>query len=342
MAKLMKGVKSTREPLLAGVPAERYLVLTAGRASPEAAKESFKLWDTQMRMLRLHEVLEGKQMEAMKSLLQEMSGRTLGYSMAVTALDPGPDGSLGVAILVETDDSAKWLESLGKFAANLKESGKSESSKETLSAFSHQADAEEIAGLKVHHMKLDLQAMEDIDPDKIEELEPIIGKEGVLVRFAPVDAKRALASFGGGAKRMADLIKAAQAKASPLDSDAGIKRVSAHLPAERHSVFYFAPDRIVTTIRAIQKAMGEEELPILVPELNAPIAVAASGDESFARSDAYLPMELIVAGKNVAMGLMMSRMAAPPGGSKPAASPPAGSGGEPKKNVAHDEDERDG
>jgi hypothetical protein len=86
---------------------------------------------------------------------------------------------------------------------------------------------------------------------------------------------------------------------------------------------YFAVDRIVGVIKAAQNAFDEEELPISMPELNAPLTINGTGGDGWSRGDLFLPTELMVAIKNAVLTMMGGGQAPPP----PGAPSPPGAGG---------------
>jgi len=116
---------------------------------------------------------------------------------------------------------------------------------------------------------------------------------------------------------MSKFITAAKQSGSPLAKTQGIEKVSKELPSERASVIYVAVDRIIAGIKSIQEHMDEEAFPIQMPPLNAPVAMAATGGDGWGRYDIFVPTELLVAGKNAAMGMMMGGQGQPPPADQP-------------------------
>ena len=88
----------------------------------------------------------------------------------------------------------------------------------------------------------------------------------------------------------------------------------------RCGVFYIAADQAIEMVRAVTKAVGEDEFPVQMEPVNAPLAGSVTGADGWARYDLFLPNELLIAGKNVAMKLMAAQQA------PPAAQPPAEAG----------------
>jgi hypothetical protein len=174
-------------------------------------------------------------------------------------------------------------------------------------AITQKPDAEELEGVKLHHIRFDPAKVEQIgwDEEDADKLKKLLGGDGVLIRLAPVSKELVVLTFGGGADFAKQVIDLAKSKQAPLDDDPGVKKVSAHLPKERASIMYIAVDQIVATIREGGKAFGEEEeFPIQMPKLNAPLAISGTGGENWSQVDMFAPSELLVAVKNAAMALM--------------------------------------
>ena len=51
-------------------------------------------------------------------------------------------------------------------------------------------------------------------------------------------------------------------------------------------------------------AMDEEDLPFATPQVETPIAVTGTGGENWWRADLVVPMEVIAAGRDIAMTMM--------------------------------------
>jgi hypothetical protein len=191
-----------------------------------------------------------------------------------------------------------------------------ENAEEMFAALTFDKDVETVAGVKVSHLKMDLEKvaeMQEADEDELEEFKKFVGKEGVLVRVAAVGDKNVVLTFGGGEPQAAKVIEAAKGNEAPLSKNAGIMKVSEQLPKEQAGVMYVSLDRMLTRIKEFQTHMDEEPLPIEVPRLDAPIAMSGTGGDGWGQYDIFIPMELLVAGKNAAM-TMMGQQAPPAGG----------------------------
>ena len=251
-----------------------------------------------------------------------------GLRVSIEGLPAGPHGLIGISVLADTTDSKKWLESLGKGVDLLKQIIASmegtplddDDFRMIARAIKHDTEAEEIDRVKVHHLKVDFAKIDDLDEEDVEELMKVIGKDGALVRMAPVNGKTVAATFGGGPIRLAKLIKQAKTDETPLANDAGVKKVAPSLPKDRASVCYIALDQGVVLAKRIMQALDEEPFPVEVPELDAPLVLSVTGAEGWIRLDLLFPKELLLAGKNVVMAMMAPP--APPPGEVPPSPPP--------------------
>jgi hypothetical protein len=323
-------VKPTKESLIRGLPAEKYLVAFGQRLAPEQAKASLEYLDPYLDGLKAVEGIEEKRIGEVKALLSDWAPMSSAVRGTVTAVGGGSNGLLGFSAVIETTDAKKWIELSGKAVALVKsiiDEAKGEDVpaeiREFAAALSFTPDTEDVAGAKLAHLKFDVSKLSGIDEEWPEQLETLVGKEGLLVRFAPVDAQQVAVTFGGGSTLMSRLVEAARSNATPLESDAGIRSVGENFASERTSVMYFAVDRIVGVIKAAQNAFDEEELPISMPELNAPLTINGTGGDGWSRGDLFLPTELMVAIKNAVLTMMGGGQAPPP----PGAPSPPGAGG---------------
>lgn len=311
-------VRNSSEPLLTGLPGGDYIVAAAQTFDPAQIREVLDTVDQLLLLTEGEESLDQEQVRNIKSLLGEWFPLWKVVRMSVRALPSGPEGMLGVEMIIGTSDSTKWLEILGKLIDSGKQLSSEEEFKKLTEGVAYRRDAEEIGGAKVHHLLVDPVKMEEADEEEMETVTKIAGREGLLLRFTATDDNHVLVSFGGGSERAGRLIQQARGGASALEEQPGIKSASASLPKDRYLVAYFAVDRGLRLGNDIAAALDEEPLPFPVPELNAPIAMTGTGGPEWGQGDVFFPMEFIVATKNAVM-TMMTGAGAPSG----AESPPA-------------------
>jgi hypothetical protein len=344
-------VKCTAGTLLQGLPAGKYMLTMGQIIDPAAATAALKDLDPVFAMADDVESIDKEKVSQLKTLVADWAPLATGLRLSVEALAPGGDGLLGVSIIIDTTDSKKWLDHLAKAVDLAKQiiasaaSGSAgaetpagetpaeldEDVKMFLDALTHNPAAEDLGGVKIQHLKFDLAKIEEVEEEDLEEISKVIGKDGMVFRMAPVGSDKVILAFGGGKGYLTRLIDQVKKKDAPLDNDAGIKKVAPHLPKERGSVGYLAVDQIVEFAKNVMRALDEEVIPVQMPTLNAPLAMAGTGGDGWLQGDLFIPTELMVAAKNAGMMLAGSMMAPPgaapepeavPTGTPPTESPP--------------------
>lgn len=325
MAEQVKMVNTTK-PLLNGLPPDSYMLAFGQTIDPAATIASLGDMDPMFEAMGQAAQLNEEQVGTLTELFKEWLGSLTGLRGVVSALPAGPNGIIGLCLLMDTGDSAKSLTQLGEAMKAIGEMDPEDSeAKQVIAALTHNPEAEDIDGTTVQHVKFDLAKMDDIDEEDLEEITPIIGQDGLLLRVAAVNDDTVAIAFGGGSDYMQLVIQHAKNDQPMLDSDPGILRAADHVPSDRAYATYIAVDRIINCIGTGAKALDDEEFPVHMAELNAPIAIVGSGGDGWFRADIYLPTELIDAAKNAIMGIMMSQMGGPgmgdPGMGEPDGSP---------------------
>jgi hypothetical protein len=311
---------NTSDSLLQGLPGGDYLMVLGETWSAAQSQSAMKNLEPMMAMGQDVEGVDPEKLGRLKGLLEEVVPLLTNVRVVIEPLAPGSaDGLIGLGALIGTTDSAKLLDLKGKLvelamemladaAAKLED----EELGQLKEALVYQREAEQIAGAPVQHVGLDLSKVEDIEEEDREDVLKVIGKDGLLFRLAPADPKTVVVAFGGGQERMAAWLKQAREGGAPLEADAGIKKVSPHLPKERAQVMYVAADRALTVVNNVMTALEEERLPVQIPPVNAPLAMTTCGGDGWMRFDMFAPTELLVASKNAAM--MMMTAPSPPAG----------------------------
>jgi len=303
---------NTEESLLKGLPRGKYMLAAGQILDPKAVDQVFENLDPYFEVPEEDEMLDREQLGKLKNILKGWAKLHTGIRASVEALPPGPDGLIGATLILDTTDSSKWIEAFTQVVDTGKKIVTDEQVKQVLDVLIHDPQAETSGDVKIHYLKLDLTQLEDADEEQLGDVFTVIGKEGVLLRLAAADEKTVVIAFGGGAKRMNQVIEQACKPGAPLDEDPGIKRIAALLPKSRSSVIYLALDNVVTLVRNIGKVLEkEDEFPLEVGEINAPLAVVGRGGEGWSQADIFVPTELMVAAKD-AITTMMGTAGGPP------------------------------
>jgi len=335
--KMMKDGKNADKSLLAMLPLEKYLVAAAavGGYSENAEKFGSQNWLADMLKQK---GAEGLNEEAVKTLDAEFLklAKSSGPSAMCLSFQPeGADGLFGLTWVWQSKDPKETVESFRKIyktawtvtegeskpkaaekkeAADEEEEGKKEDKgkpdadlakwKDNLAKVKenivHAADAETLEGNKVDTITIKLAGLGellDVEADEVGLLQKIVGKE-VVLRFGAVGDKHFLLTVGGGKKRFEDAGKHLKSPGDGLDKEASIKELSAALPGARGFEMFIAADNILQAVKAVAKALGEEEeFPIDMPTINAPLAMSWAMVGSVGQVNIVAPTKLIKAAK---------------------------------------------
>ncbi len=301
----------TSESLLRGLPGDNYLFALGATMDPAAVAKATEQMDGFLAMAEKVEGIDLDQAGKLKGVLKEWAPMSTGIHAVVTALAPGAGGVFGVALVFDTGNSARWTELFATAAETAMKLPKPDAIKDddlrdAFAALSFKRDAETIAGTKVHQLKFDVTKSEDLDDEDIEQLNALLGSDGVMIRAGTAGRGNAVITFGGGSTYFGSVVEQAKSKSAPLDGEPGIQAVNKHLPKERASVAYFDVDRIVNWISVAQKAVDEDEepFPVKMPSLDAPFVIVSTGGKAWQTSQFYVPMDLMVAIKDAVMGAM--------------------------------------
>jgi hypothetical protein len=174
--------------------------------------------------------------------------------------------------------------------------------------------ADSIDGTDIHEVSFEVLKMDVIDEEEWSEVTKVIGRDGLKLRIAAVNDNTVAIAFGGGKARMADVLAAAKSDSSGLEQRAGVIKAAPTVLKDRTMCGYVNADEIVRMIREITKAMDEEDVfPLTMPKLESPVAMAIKTTNNSTRGDMHVPMEVMVAVKDMVMTLMgMGANAGPP------------------------------
>ena len=279
--------------------------------NPEAATEATKQFDSYFTMAESVGGIDSEQLAKLKGILKEWMPMSTGVRGVFTAIAPGADGMFGLALVVDTANSGKWSDTYAGFvetAMKLPKEGDDsmdEDAKRALAAIDFKRDAETVAGAKVHQLKFDVAKAEEMDEEDTEKLHKILGADGFTLRTAAVGDDNVVMTFGGGSKYFATVVEQTKSKAAMLDGEPGIQAASKRMPRERAGLAYLDADRFVRWLGELMAAVEEdEEFPIKLPKLDAPIALVTTGGDGWQTSQLHIPSELMVATKDAVMGAM--------------------------------------
>jgi hypothetical protein len=310
LGRYLAGPTDTDKPLMVGLPDEPFVLAIGQRIDKAQAKlaaqnltqviDAFFASDDVKSLINLEKLAPFKE-----KLLQVPT--TLGgelFSFSVSALPQGPDGLVGVAMVVDCDDSAAAQELVGGLLTAAKDVVTDEQIKEALEVVHYTPKAETLDGVRVDHVVVDLKSVTELDAQDIAIAEKIVGNEGMLMRILAPTPTRLAVVFGGGKKRASEVLAICKASQAPLADNTGIQRVQPALPKMRNLDFFVALDNGFALVKNIMTVRGEM-LPIDLPKVDAPVAIIRSGDADTGRVDLFIPIQLIQPLAQMAMQAMM-------------------------------------
>ena len=337
-AKTIASGPTGSKTLLTGLPQDDFVVAFGSEASKEQAAKSAKDFAGMLNnpMVAMQLQADPEKLKRLSDIVVGMVGGMRHLAFSISGLPAGPDGLIGLAkvVTVEGDAPAKCAqvaEIIQLISSGLVQGEQAGEVEEAMSMIKYTPAAETLGGVKVDHLAINIDQMEEVAEEDFAKVKKVVGKEGILFRMAAVDDKRIAATFGGGKERMQKVIELIKSGGAPLSADEGIKRVAATLPRQRSVEGYLAVDRLIATIITIAKAIDQAEgAPPAFPSINAPLALVGGpvGKGGY-QVDVSLPMEFIVAAKDYAASAFGMGMGGPGGSAGPGEpeKPDTGTGG---------------
>ena len=290
-------MRVTDESLLKGLPSERWSIVSGQVADEMQMQAQFDNLQPMLEAFKSSDGVDESTLASLQDTLKKWLLGSRGYQMSLTPLSENSDGVVGICMVVHCQDSQQWLqqtEEAIRLGRELASTADNEAT-EFLNAFSVTTSD----GIVV--MEIDMSQLDAIDEDQQEMIAGVLGSEAIL-RMKAVGPDRVLMSFGGGVERLAELEQGMAKNGDP--QSAGINDISEFLPAQRNSVTYVFVDQTVELVRRVLMAMDEEDLPFPTPQVDVPIAVTATGGENWWRADFVVPMDVISAGRDIAMTML--------------------------------------
>lgn len=325
----MSNQKSTTDSLLIGLPKDRFVVGYGAIFSKEACEIGARMLTKVLDNPQLQTLgLDPEKLERVKSMIITRFKLLREVSVGISGLPEGPDGMIAFTKVVGADgDPKEGMAMIAELVAIIKGGLiPQEEAAPILSGLEYKPGAEIIGSMSVDHLAFDLTKASGENAETAEDaialVSKILGKDGILFRIGVVDDKRIIVTLGGGAERFKTVATLVQQSKAPLADDAGIQRSKEHLPSTRNAEGYLAVDHLLNVVSSIGKAADAALPPMSLGELNAPIAFAAEPVEpGGSQAEVFLPMELVIAVKDMAMATMSDPGMAPPPPSAPVEPP---------------------
>jgi hypothetical protein len=320
-AEVVSGFKNSSEPLLEGLPAEKYLFFGGFVNDPaNAQKISTSLIDPIAAELKKSAGDEAQAVndyiESTKKIISLYTGGAIGVV--------APTGALGQDALIQTvsvlHGDSKQLIAAYKQALSAQT--------KMVGAMGQQAvkmnvdvkeSAKTVGGVNFDQitMKFDADPNDPQAQQAQQGINMMYGPNGMQTLIGAIDDKTTLIAMGLPEAQLTNAIEAAKKNDTTIASTDALKGVAANLPKNRVMVGYIAVDQIVTTGLNYARQFGFG-VPLQLPPDLPPIGIAVATEGSTVRVDTYTPMSLIQS--LVAAGMQM-KMQMQGGGAPPAAVP---------------------
>ncbi len=304
LEKMMADQKPGKESPLKLLPKEKYLLAFGGAVSFSEHTEKFASGTDLSSILKSAEI-PGLNEDAVKKLdkgLKNIAKATTGYALSAAALPAGPDGMIGLTVVLEVKDSKECIADLRKMYKAIWEASEDEDLATVKQNITHAADAETVGDDKIDTITVNLEGLAeemDLSDDDLAGVKKIVG-EKIMLRFGPAGGKHVVVTFGGGKKRFEAVHAGLKSGGGGLSDDSGIRKVAGQLPSPRIQEGFVAVDNILTLVKDVAKALGEEEeFPFELAAIEAPLAFATSMAGTCQRTDLLIPMKLITSVKEL-------------------------------------------
>ncbi len=325
-ARRLARIRNTAAPLLRGLPEENWMFSYGKMYDSAAAREVSAGLDDAFDLLEEAIKIDPQQRTQIRTAVEHLSSISTGVRGTVTVLPGGHAGLVAMGIVGDTTDSRLWLTTFRDLftqvrtvAGSTLTGAKGLSKKERkgmqdfLSGLVYTKNAETIGGVKVDRLTVALPKVDASNPSHVAKIRALLGEDNLVIRTAIADGQTVVMTIGGGQDYMARRLAGAIANKPGPETRPSVQKTASHLPGNRTLVAYFAPDQCLRLVKGITSAMDGNAAPIPFTLPDAPIGLSSSGGESWVRGDVFIPTELLVAFKNIAMFSMMAQTQAPVG-----------------------------
>jgi len=301
LGKIVAQSKSTEGPLVTGLPANRkYFVVAGGAQDPQTAGRVLADFLDPVKK-ELAKIPEAKSVSQLVDAWQKAASSVTGYSMgyAVPAGQPGAESLLQEVAVIQGDPAS--LQSLQQQSFAMMTDMMKNAPKNAAAGPQPEVTIKEgsrtVAGAKFAEHQIQIKFPGDAAKDpQVQQAQQVMGillgkdHAGLTTLDGAVGPKTYLMVQGGGDDLVAEAVAAAKAN-QPLAEPANIKAVAAQLPKARSSVAYVELDAIVNTAVRYTKTMFPLNAKAM-PDLP-PIGMSAGNEQSAARVDVAIPMDLV-------------------------------------------------
>ena len=327
MGQALASIKPKDGTLLTGLPADSMVFAYGQVGSKEGSAYAARWVEKAMAKVPVAESAQ-EGFDKIRDASQRMVAGMRSVAFGVNGLPGGADGLVAVTAVLGVDgDATGFLGSLGEMVQTVPGLLRPEEAPgETVGFVAYKSGAEEGG---VDHLVFDSAAM-GISEDELAQMTKVLGQDGLLFRLSAVGANDVVVTLGGGSelmKQVTTLVKSGQA---PLTDRAEVKQASAAMPTERTAEGYLSANGLAELVGAIAKAVGDE-VPFEMPPVTKPVMMYSCPTQGGGlQTDVLLPVEVLKAAGQAAMGTM--------GGGPPAPTRPPPPGGPEGTGPAEDAD----
>ncbi len=295
-AKLVAQVKNTDQPLMAGLPDNKYLFYGGMVQDPAL---SVKIIDGLAGSISTDIAGLGEN----GKLIQEIIDNTKEGMSAIEGSAFGmvaPTGAIGQGGLVELvgvykGDAAK-LQAVQKTQVEAQQKlmkAMSMKSGEVMKT-SYLEGAKTIDGISFNQVQMqpNMQGNTPQEMQAAQAMSIMYGPNGLVMLNGIIDPKTLLVVGGGDDQLISSAIAAAKSNTDVLGSAEALKSVDANLPKTRAAVVYIPLDVIVSTAVSYARQFGFP-MPVQLPPNLPPIGISAGTEGSAIRVDEHVPTQLV-------------------------------------------------
>jgi hypothetical protein len=308
------GIKNSSESMLAGMPAEKYLLYGGMAWDPQAMGAIYDKIAAPIRAQLSQGDDSTKTMvtalDLYRKAITTMQGQSFGWIAPTGTI---AEGGIFKGVSVITGDAAAMMDIQHSMLDLQSDFAKTSGDPNLKTTTTYTANAKQVDGISFNQFKVQF----DTSPASTMQarqaarmLRMMYGPEGMVGLTGVVDAKHLLTGLGAGDDTLthaADAIKANQDTLGTLDE---LKDVQANLPTQRLAAFYVALDQMAMTGASYARQFG---LPLnlqLAPHM-APIGATVATEQSAIRFDSFIPTQTV---QSLIAAGMQAYMAAQGGG----------------------------
>jgi hypothetical protein len=308
------GIKNSDASMLAGMPADKYLMYGGVAWDPQAIGA---IYDEIANPIRQELTTAGdsaqpmvKMLDLYRTAVTETEGQAMGWLAPSGTI---AEGGLFKIVTVLTGDSAKMLDTQHSILDLQSDFAKTSNDPNMKMTTTYTANAKQLDGISFNEFKVqfDASAAGNMQARQMARMMRMMyGPDGMVGFTGVVDPKHLLTGIGAGDDVLTHSVDAIKANQDPLGSLDELKDVQANLPTQRLAAFYVPLDQIAMTGANYARQFG---LPLnlqLAPHM-APIGATIATEQSAIRLDSFIPTQTV---QSLIAAGMQAYMAAQGGG----------------------------